>query len=81
MRLVVPVRVHLAQRPMPVNEILKIMPGSILEFEQSVEDELALMVNNREIGRGVAVKVNEHFGLRITSIGDVASRIRSLGSD
>lgn len=80
MRLRVPVRVHLAQRPMPVGEILKIMPGSILEFEQSVEDELALMVNNREIGRGVAVKVNEHFGLRITSIGDLASRIRSLGT-
>lgn len=80
LELKVPVRVRLAQRAMPIDDILRIAPGSIVEFEQNVEEELALMVNNRQMGRGVAVKVNEHFGIRITSIGDVASRIRSMSA-
>lgn len=79
LRLKVPVRVRLANKQMAVGDILKIAPGSIVEFDQSVEEDLSLMVNNRQIGCGVAVKINEHFGLRITSIGDVQSRINSLG--
>ncbi len=74
----VPVRVQLARRLLPVAELMKIAPGTILEFDQNVGIELALLVNNRRIGQGVAVKVNERFGLRITSIGDIRSRIESL---
>lgn len=74
----VPVRVQLARRLLPVAELMKIAPGTILEFDQNVGGDLALLVNNRRIGQGVAVKVNERFGLRITSIGDVRSRIESL---
>jgi flagellar motor switch/type III secretory pathway protein FliN len=80
LKLKVPVRVLLAQRYMSVGDILKMAPGSIVEFVQDVEDELSLLANNQKIGAGVAVKVNEHFGLRITTIGDVQSRIQSLGS-
>ena len=55
-------------------------PGTILEFDRTVDQELDLMISNRQIGCGVAVKVNEHFGLRITYIGDVKERINSLGA-
>ena len=37
------------------------------------------MVNNKTIGIGVAVKVGENFGLRITRIGDLKQVIQSLG--
>lgn len=78
LKLRVPVRVRVAQRPMRLNDILKIMPGTILEFERDVEKELDLMVNNHQIGSGVAVKVNERFGIRITAIRNVKARIDSL---
>ncbi len=78
-KLRVPVLVRLAQRRLHLNEILKMTHGTILEFDQCVDLELDLMVNNRKIGSGVAVKVNEHFGLRINRIGSPADRVHSLG--
>ncbi len=74
----VSVRVRLAERPMRLNEILKICPGTILEFERTVDSDLDLMVGNRQIGEGVAVRANEHFGLRVTRLRDVRARLASI---
>ena len=78
LRLKVPVVVRLAERRMLLSEIMKIMPGTILEFSRTVDEELDLLANNRQIGHGVAVKVNERFGLRVTYVGDVKGRLNSL---
>jgi len=78
LRLKVPVVVRLAERRMPVGEILKIVPGTILEFDRDVDRELDLLVNNHQIGGGVAVKVDEHFGLRVTRIGRMQDRLQSM---
>jgi hypothetical protein len=37
-------------------------------------------VNNHQIAFGVAVKINERFGLRITRIGTPRQRLSSLQS-
>lgn len=79
LKLRVPVVVRLAERKMLLSEVLKIVPGTILEFGRTVDEELDLMVNNHQVGAGVAVKVNEHFGLRVTYLGDLRQRIASLG--
>jgi flagellar motor switch protein FliN/FliY len=79
LKLRVPVVVRLAQRPMVLKDIMRMAPGTILEFDRSVDSELDLLVNNQTIGTGAAVKVNEHFGLRIQHIGNVRQRINSLG--
>jgi len=79
LRLKVPVVVRLASQTMRLNDVLKLAPGSILEFDRCVDDELDLQVNNRSIGKGVAVKIDERYGLRITYIGDIRQRIRMLG--
>ena len=51
-----------------------------MEFDRGVNEELDLMVNNRKIGTGQAVKIGEHFGLRVAFIGDAKQRIASLRS-
>jgi flagellar motor switch protein FliN len=78
LRLRVPVVVRLAERRMPLQDVLRIVPGTMLEFDRTVDNELDLMVKNHQIGGGVAVKVDEHFGLRITFVGDVKQRLQSL---
>lgn len=78
LHLKVPLSVRLAERTMPVGEVLKFGPGRIVEFDQPVDSELDLMVANRQIGTGIAVKYNEHFGVRVNFIGDVRQRIESL---
>ena len=75
----VPVIVMLAERDMPLESILEITGGTIIEFEVPFDTELALKVANRTIGCGQTVKVGEHFGLRVTRIGSVHDRIDALG--
>jgi len=81
LRLEVPVIVRLGGRQMSVHEVIGLMPGSIIELPKNADDELELLVNNKQIGVGAAVKVGENFGLRITYIGDVRERIAALGGE
>jgi flagellar motor switch protein FliN len=81
LRLEVPVIVRLGERRMPLREVLALVPGSIIELPKSAEAELDLLVNNKQIGVGAAVKVGENFGLRITYLGDVRQRIQAMGAE
>lgn len=66
----VPLVVRLGERNMSVREVTALVPGAIIELPKSAESELELLVNNRVIARGLAVKVGENFGIRITLMGD-----------
>ena len=75
----VPVAVVLAARELPIESILGLTAGSIIEFEARFDSDLMLQVANRVIGKGQAVKVGENFGLRVTQIDTVPDRIDALG--
>jgi flagellar motor switch protein FliN/FliY len=79
LRVQVPVIVKLAERKLPLSEVLRLGAGAIVEFERSSDEPLELMVNNKTVALGETVKVGENFGLRITQIGDVKQIIRSMG--
>lgn len=75
----VPVIVRLAEQDMPVERVLAITAGAIIEFDRAFDAELDLIVANQQIGTGQAVKVGENFGLRISHVGAVDDRIKALG--
>jgi flagellar motor switch protein FliN/FliY len=75
----VPVIVKLAERKLTLAEVMRLGPGAIIEFMKSNDEPLELLINNKPIGLGDAVKVGENFGLKINQIGDVKEVIRSLG--
>ena len=79
LRLEVPVIVKLAERKLSMAEVLRLGVGAIIEFAKSSDEPLDLLINNKPIGVGEAVKVGENFGLRITQIGDVKAVIKSMG--
>ena len=79
LRLEVPVIVKLAERKLNMAEVLRLGVGAIIEFAKSSDEPLDLLINNKPIGVGEAVKVGENFGLRITQIGDVKTVIKSMG--
>jgi flagellar motor switch protein FliN/FliY len=64
---------------MSIGQVRKLSLGMIIEFHKPVGDPLDLLINNRPVGKGDAVKVGERFGLRVSEIGDAATRIRSMG--
>lgn len=79
LRMRVPVLVNLAERDVSLHSVLHWTPGSIIEFDKPADSELRLVIANKPIGSGHAVKVGENFGLRVTLIGDVTDRILAMG--
>lgn len=68
LKLSVPVIVQVGRRPMTMDDVLTLAPGALLELNKSAESELELLVNNKTIAKGAAVKVGENFGIRISTI-------------
>ncbi len=79
LQLKVPVIVTIGERLMSLDDVLALGPGAILELEKINEEPLDLMVNNKAIGRGYAVKVGENFGIKINDIGTPSQRIQAMG--
>jgi flagellar motor switch protein FliN len=69
---------RLGQVEMPVGEILKLVPGSVIDIDRFVDEPIELLVNDRLIARGEIVVVQENFGIRITEIVSQKDRIKSL---
>ena len=69
---------RLGQVEMPVGEILKLAPGSVIDIDRFVDEPIELLVNDRLIARGEIVVVQENFGIRITEIVSQKDRIKSL---
>ena len=74
-----PIIVKLAGKRMDLHGLSILSIGTIIEFEKHSEDELELLIRNKTIGFGKAIKIGEYFGLRITSICDVHDKIQALG--
>jgi len=77
--LTVPVIVRIGERRVPVEDVLALAPGSILELPKHADEPLDLLINNKPIGVGAAVKVGENFGIRINRIGSTRDRIEAMG--
>lgn len=75
----VPVIVLMGERRMKLSDVIALAPGSMIELGKSSEEELTLLINNKSVGMGTAVKVGENFGIRVTYMGDLEARIAALG--
>jgi flagellar motor switch protein FliN/FliY len=81
LQLQVPLIVRLAERKMHCNEVMRLGTGAIIEFSKGSERPLELLVNNKVIALGEAVKVGENFGLRIKQVGDARQIVEALGGE
>lgn len=80
LKLAVPVIVQVGRRKMTLDAVLALGPGMIVELNKSADEELDLLVNNKRIGSGLAVKVCENFGVRVESIGSPKQRVEAMAS-
>lgn len=78
----VEVMVRLGNAQMPLREIQKLRPGSIVDLDKDTDALVELVVNDRVIAKGELVVVSsDHFALRVTEISSPTERIRSLGGE
>jgi flagellar motor switch protein FliN/FliY len=64
----VPVSVQLATKKELVQEVIALAPGSIIKFEKGCDELLQMIVGERAVAEGEAVKIGEKFGFRVTSM-------------
>lgn len=74
----VPVTVELGRTRMPLQDVLRLAPGSVIELDKAAGDPVDLLIHDRLIARGEVVVIEESFGVRLTSIVTPADRVRSL---
>ena len=73
------VSVELGRVTMPVNDLLQLGPGSIIELTKLVGEPLHIYINNKMIAKGEVVVMDEKFGIRVTDITSPTERVKSLG--
>jgi flagellar motor switch protein FliN/FliY len=73
-----PVVVRMGHTEMPLGELLKLTPGSILELNRPADAPVDLLVNGKQIAKGEVVVVDGNFAFRITEIETTAQRLQNL---
>lgn len=61
-----------------VQELLQLGQGSVIALDKLAGEPMEVYVNDRLIGRGEVVVVNEKFGIRLTDIISTTERVRQL---
>ena len=62
------VTVTLAEKRVPVREVIDLVPGSMLTFNQHCDSPLTLAAGGHAIATGETVKIGDKFGLRIRQL-------------
>lgn len=72
LQLVMDVKVDLTVRigstQLTMREVMILTPGTVLQLSQEAAEPVGLYVNDKLIGRGEVVVVEENFGIKITQL-------------
>jgi len=72
------VTVELGSTKLIINRMLQLTQGSVVELDKAAGEPVEIFVNNKLLGKGEVVVVNDRFGVRITEIISQAARIKNM---
>ena len=58
----------LGKASMPVNQLLRLGRGAVVELDRKVGEPIDIYVNNRLVARGEVLIVDDHLGITMTEI-------------
>jgi len=73
------VTVELGRTRMIINDMLQLTQGSVVELTKNAGETVDIYVNNKLLGKGEVIVVNDRFGVRITEIISQADRVKNMG--
>ena len=73
------VTVELGRTSMIIDKMLQLGQGSVIELEKAAGEPVEIFVNQKLLGKGEVIVVNDRFGVRITEIISQADRIKNMG--
>jgi len=63
---------------MPLRDVVRMGPGTMIELDRGVDEPVELLVNGQPLARGEVVVVDGYYGVRITEISARAERALSF---
>jgi len=64
----VSLRVELGSARLPVRDILKLGPGSVVPLDSLIGEPVNVFVNDRLVARGEVLVVDDNFAVRVTEV-------------
>jgi len=74
----VPVVVTLARKSMQLDQVLKMVPGMMIQFDKPFDAPMRLEVDDQPIAEGDVVKAGDKFAIRITQVASPSERFVNL---
>ncbi len=71
----IPVSVEIGRADVHLQEVLDLVPGSVVTLDKKADEPIDLRVNGKLVARGEVVLVDDSYGLRVTQILDPVRRI------
>lgn len=72
------VSVELGRIELPLGKVLELAKGSVIELEKLAGEPVDILVNGNRIALGEVVVIDEHFGVRISSLVTTKKRLAKL---
>ncbi|MEY4773771.1 MAG: hypothetical protein RIT40_806 [Planctomycetota bacterium] len=68
MNVPVKVTVEVGKSKIPLGDLVKLAPGSLVTLEREAHEPVDVLVNGKVVARGEVVTIDRRFGVRITSV-------------
>jgi flagellar motor switch protein FliN len=68
MDVTVPITAEIGRTELPLAEILRLGPGSVIELDKSADEPVDVLVNQKLLATGEVVVVGDRFGVRILDV-------------
>jgi flagellar motor switch protein FliN len=75
----VEIAAEIGRTKMPIGQLLSLTKGSIIELNKIAGESIDIYVNEKLLGKGEIVVVNERLGVRILEIITPKERVQELG--
>jgi flagellar motor switch protein FliN/FliY len=73
-----PLVVRFGRTEMPLRQLTRLGPGSVIDLGRSPDDPVDVLVSNRVVARGEVVVVSGSYGIRILDVVSQRDRVRSM---
>ncbi len=75
------ISVEIGQTELPLEEILRLAPNSIVELDKFIDQPVDLKVNGKLVAKGELYTVDNNFAIRITSIITAQERLKLFSEE
>lgn len=74
------VRIELGRASLPLQQVLRLHEGSVVELNKLAGDPLDIVVNGRLIARGEVLVLNDNFCVRVTDVLSPEERLKAANA-